>query len=123
MTILALVISLAVAALGAFGMAAPARLIALVRSMQSRNGLLGAAAIRIVYGISLYGAGPSSASPQAIRALGVFVIVAGILTPLFGVDRFRVLLDRIEESGPGLTRVWMAAAFFVGLGIASQLRP
>lgn len=123
MTLLAFTIGLLIALLGAVGMFSPARLIELVRRFQSPTGIWVAAGIRLVLGVALYVAAPASRAPEAIRALGVFVFVAGLITPLFGVERFRRILDWWAGLGPLVHRVWGLAAFAFGALLAYAVAP
>jgi len=123
MTAVALVLSLAIAALGLVGVISPQRLVDVVRRFQSPTGLCVAAALRLVMGATLYVAAPSSRQPAVLLVLGVFVFAAGIATPFFGVDRFRRLLDWWTARGTGFLRAWAAFAFAFGLLLARALVP
>lgn len=104
-----------IAAIGAAGVAAPQRLLGVVRRLQNAAGLYSIAAVRVLYGVSLYLVGPDSSSPQIVRGLGVFVTIAGLITPLIGVRRFGVLLDWWASKGFGFIRGWSALACTFGL--------
>jgi hypothetical protein len=123
MTFVALAISLALAALGALGVASPRRLLAVVRSFQTPAGIWAAAGLRLVLGVALYLAAPEARTPGLLRILGVFIAVAGIATPFFGLDRFRRLLDWWSAEGDAFVRTWAAFACAFGLGLAYALVP
>lgn len=123
MTLVALVLSLFIAAVGALGVVSPARLLGVVRRLQSPAGLYLAAALRVVLGVALVFAAPTSRAPQVIRILGVFVVAAGLLTPFFGLERFRRLLDWWSARGPVFVRTWAAVAAAFGLWLAYALAP
>ena len=123
MKLVALVFCLAMAALGAYGVAAPERLIALMRRFHSRNGLYLAAAIRLGMGAAFYLAGPESQSPQVVRGLGVFVFVAGLVTPFIGVERFGALLNWWATRGSAFVRAWSLFVVALGLALATLLVP
>lgn len=118
MTTVALVLSLFVAALGALGVASPSRLLRIVRSFQKPAGVYFAAALRVVLGGALFFAAPTSRAPEFIRILGVVIVVAGFITPFFGLERFRRLLDWWSARGSGFIRAWAASAFVFGLLLA-----
>ena len=123
MTPVALVLSLFIAALGALGVASPSRLLGVVRSLQTPGGLYFAAALRLILGVALFFAAPGSRAPDLLRILGVVVVVAGVLTPLFGLERFRRLLEWWSAQGPIFVRVWGAFALGLGLLLAYALYP
>jgi len=68
-------------------------------------GLYSIAALRIAIGLVLVLAAPTSRAPRLLRALGVMVMIAGLSTPWFGVDRARAIMDRVENAGPSLMRL------------------
>ncbi len=123
MTLVALVLSLFIAALGALGIASPARLLGFVRYFQTPGGLYLAAALRVVLGVALFFTAPTSRAPDLIRILGVVSIVAGLITPFFGLERFRRLLEWWSALGPGFVRAWAAFALVFGLLLAYAVVP
>lgn len=123
MAFVALVLSLLVALLGALGVVAPERLLDVVRRFQTPAGLYAAAAIRLVLGLALLLAAPASRAPEAVRILGVFIVVAGVITPFFGIERFRRLLEWWSALGPGLVRAWAVFALVFGLLLAYTVLP
>ena len=123
MTIVAFVLSLLVAALGALGLISPMRLLDIVRQFQSQTGLYAAGAFRVVLGGALFFAAPSSRSPKVLRILGIIILVAGLFTPLFGFERFHRLLSWWSGQGAMFTRVWAALAVAFGLFLAYAVAP
>jgi hypothetical protein len=93
MALIALGLSLFFAALGALGMVSPLRLLGVARHFQSPVGLYAAAALRVLLGAALFFAAPTSSAPTVVRILGILILVAGVITPLFGLERFRRLLN------------------------------
>ena len=118
MTFVALILSLAVAGLGAVGVASPSHLLAIVRRFQTPAGLYVAMAIRLVLGLALFLAAPASRAPDLLRILGIVIMVAGFITPLLGLERFRRLLDSWVTRGSGFIRSWAACAMAAGLLLA-----
>ncbi len=116
MALTALIASSLIAALGVVGLLAPARLIALLQTLESRTGLYVAATIRVAIGVVFYLAADASRAPLVMGVIGVFAIFAGLATPFFGLDRFRGLLDWWSELEPALIRVW--SFFVVSFGLA-----
>lgn len=123
MALVALIISLLMAALGAYGVIAPSRLQGLVRSFQSRAGHRAAAAIRLVYGAALVFAAPGSRAPLLIWILGMFVFVAGLITIAIGFERFGRLMSWWLKQGLGLVRGWAFLAMAFGVYLAYVLWP
>jgi hypothetical protein len=118
MATVALLICLMIVGIGALGIYSPNRLLALVRRFQTPAGLYLAAALRIVLGVALYQAAPTSRAPDVIGPLGVLVLAIGIVTPLFGVERFRRLLDWWSGLGSFVLRCWAAIALAFGAILA-----
>jgi hypothetical protein len=123
MKIVALVLSLFAAALGALGLLSPTRLLDIVRHFQSLAGLYVAGAFRVILGGALFFAAPTSRAPKAVRILGIIILVAGLFTPLFGVERFHRLLSQWSAQGPMFLRVWAALALAFGLFLAYAVVP
>ena len=123
MTLAALIICLLTAAFGALGIASPSRLLGVVRYLQTPMGLYFAAGIRVLLGVALLFAAPTSRAPGLIYILGVFIIVIGVITPFFGLERFRRLLDWWSAQGSGFVRGWAVLALLFGLSLAYALVP
>jgi hypothetical protein len=118
MTLVALIICLLIAAVGALGVISPSRLLGVLRHAQSRAGLYAGSAVRVVLGVALFLASPTSRAPELIRILGVVLIVAGLITPFIGLKRFRRLLDWFQAQGSAFVRVWAIVALALGLSLA-----
>jgi hypothetical protein len=123
MALIALVLSLFVAALGALGMVSPMKLLGIARHFENPGGLCAAAALRIVLGVALFLAAPSSRAPEVVRVLGIIILVGGLITPLFGVERTRKLLDWWSARGRTFMRVWAGLALVFGLLLAYAVVP
>ncbi len=123
MTLVALIICLLAAAFGALGIASPSRLLGVVRYFQTPVGLYFAAGIRVLLGVALLFAAPTSRAPGLIYILGVFIIVIGVITPFFGLERFRRLLDWWSAQGSAFVRGWAVLALLFGLSLAYALVP
>jgi hypothetical protein len=121
--LLAMAVGFVVAAIGVLGVAAPSVLLELGRSLQSAGGLYVVAAVRIGFGTILLWAAPNSRTPLTLRIFGVFIIIAGLVTPFFGVDRSRAMFDWWATQGSFFTRAWPIAAVVFGLFIAYAASP
>src|SRR5258706_5661114 len=90
--------------------AAPVVVLEFGRSLLSPNILYAAAAVRVLFGAVLLWVAPASHAPKSLRALGALLVIAGVLTPLVGVERSGALLDWLVAQGPWFTRAWAGAA-------------
>ena len=74
-------------------------------------------------GVALFLSAPTSRIQEVIRILGITIFVMGIITPLFGFERFRRLLNWWSERGPVFMRVWAGFALGFGLFLAYAVMP
>jgi hypothetical protein len=66
---------------------------------------------------------PTSRAPTTIRILGVVIIVAGLITPLLGVERARMIVEWWATQGSGFMRAWAGFALAFGLFLAYAVAP
>jgi hypothetical protein len=123
MALVAVVLSLCVAALGALGLLAPQRLVRIVRSFETPVGLYATAAVRLVFGAALVFAASGSRAPLTIWILGMVIFIAGLILPVVGLERLRRLMDWWLARGPVFARVWGAVALVFGLLLAYAVAP
>jgi hypothetical protein len=123
MRFIAFALSVSVAILGAVSFVAPTRALDIARAFDSPGGLYALAAIRLVLGVVLFFAGPSSREPEVLRILGILIGVVGILTPFVGVERQRRLLNWWSARGLGFQRAWAAVGFAFGLFLVYAVAP
>jgi hypothetical protein len=107
-----------IALLGAVGIVAPTFLLSVSRPFLTPTGLYAAALIRVVFGAVLLMAAPGSRLPRTLRVLGAVIVVAGIATPLVGVERARAIVDWWAAHGPVLLRMWASVAVVLGAFVA-----
>jgi hypothetical protein len=119
MTLIALVISLLVAILGALGLFFPLKLLGFARHFESQTGLWTAGLFRVVFGLALFLSAPTSHAPELLRIMGAIIFAAGLITPLMGVRRTRQLLNGASARGPAFIRFLAGIALAVGLLLAS----
>jgi hypothetical protein len=98
-------IAIFVIAVGVAAIAAPDRVLGLRSLVATEAGLLVIAVFRVAVGVTLVMAAPSSRWPRTLQALGGLVLLAGLATPLFGVERTRAVVDWEAAQGPALMRV------------------
>lgn len=120
---IALILSACVAIVGAIGLIRPEALIGIARHFQTPAGLYAAAGLRILLGIALLLAAPTSRAPGVIRVLGAFVLVAGFVTPFVGAERARAIVDWWSEQGGFVMRAWAGFALAIGCFLLWALLP
>ena len=123
MAILAFFLSLFVAVLGAVGFLSPMTLFGMVRRFESPAGIYAVAILRVITGVALLFSAPVSRSPAIVRVLGVIILVAGLITPLFGINRFRRILNWWSARAPIFMRIWAGFALGFGLLLAYAVMP
>jgi uncharacterized membrane protein len=74
-----------------------------------------AAGARVFFGAVLLWVAPASRTPKTLRIIGVLLVLAGVLTPFFGIEGSREMLDWLLTRGLMFTRAWAGVA--VGLGL------
>ncbi|MFH1763333.1 MAG: hypothetical protein ABIF09_03985 [Gemmatimonadota bacterium] len=123
MTLVAFVICLFGAAVGALGAASPSRLVDALRKTQTPRGLILLGALRVLFGMALLFAASASKAPGLIPIVGVIVILKGVTLPLMGVERVRKLLDWWSTQGSLFLRGWALLAVTIGLVLAYAVLP
>jgi hypothetical protein len=118
---LAVVLGLVIAAIGAVGLVAPTVLLDLGRSLHTANALYIVAAVRVMFGAVLLLVASVSRTPRVLRVLGAFIVIAGLFTPFFGVERSRAMFDWWSARGSLFTRAWAMVAVAFGLFIVSAV--
>lgn len=68
MSLAALVIGVAIAAQGIFGIAAPEAFVRVLRAIQTPPLIYAAAVVRVAFGVVLFRAAPASRTPGVLRA-------------------------------------------------------
>ena len=120
---LAMALGFVIAAIGVLGIAAPSVLFELGRSLQSAGALYAVAVLRVALGAILIWAAPDSRTPRTLRIIGLLIIVAGVVTPFFGVERARAMADWWSTQGTFFARVWLILPVIFGLFIAYAAVP
>ncbi|NNE17081.1 MAG: hypothetical protein HKN10_01270 [Myxococcales bacterium] len=109
--------------MGVWGVIAPARLAELVARFGSKGGLWFAAGLRLVFGLALWFAAPASRAPLLLQVLGVAALIAAVVLPFMGVDRFKRLIDWWTALAPNAMRFNSLFAVAVGAAILWALLP
>src|SRR5689334_10298545 len=98
-------------AIGAVGVFVPSSLIWIAQRSESSVAFYVIACIRIAFGLVLLSASPASRAPRVLWLLGVFIVIAGImtaLTGLVGMARARLLIEWWLRQGSGVVRLTAA---------------
>jgi hypothetical protein len=117
MSLIAALSGLLIIAVGALGVVSPSRLLTLVARTQSQQGLYVIAAIRVIMGAALFLAAAGSRAPAFLQVLGVISVVAGVVTPFFGVRRFQAILGWWSLRPAVVLRLWCLVVVMLGAAI------
>jgi len=115
MQLVAFALMVLLSILAAVTVIAPAGALAATRVFNSTAGLYALAGLRALVGVAVTLVAPLSRAPGAVRAVGVFIVVAGILTPILGLERQRRMFAWWSSRGLGLVRV----SGLIGLAFAA----
>ncbi len=83
-------------------------------------------ALRVGMGLVLFLVARRSRAPRALRAIGVVVLVAGLATPVFGVERSRAVADWAARDAtiPRAVGVLLLAfGGFIAFAVSERRRP
>lgn len=116
-------IGVVIAGVGVVGVLAPSLLLDLGRSLLSSNGLYAVAAIRVAFGVLLLLVAPLSRMPRALRVIGAVIILNGLVTPFFGVERSEALLNWFSSRGAAFVRVMALFAIAFGAFVVYVVSP
>jgi hypothetical protein len=114
MRILALLVALFIMVVGVAGVFAPDVLIRMGRYVVTPGGLYSIAVLRVGIGLVLILVARISRAPKTLRVVGTVVLVAGLATPLFGVERTRAVLEWESTQGAALIRIGGGLALALG---------
>jgi hypothetical protein len=115
---LGLLVALFAVAVGMAGVFAPDSLVTVGRYVVTPVGLYAIAALRVGIGLVLMLVARISRTPKTLRAIGAVVLVAGLTTPLFGVERVRAIFDWEVTQGTALIRIGAVLVLAIGAFIA-----
>jgi hypothetical protein len=114
MKLLATAVGVLVVLAGVVGIITPDEITVVGRHIVTQNGLYIIAVLRICIGLVFILAAPASRMPRTLRVIGAIVFIAGIATPLFGVDRSRAILDWWISRGSSVSRLAGVVAIAAG---------
>jgi hypothetical protein len=116
-------IALFVGVAGVAGLLAPDWMMSVRLIAATQSGLLAVAVLRSAIGIVLIMAAPRSRAPKTLQAFGALLLLAGMVTPLFGVARSKAVLDWEAAQGPALVRGWAIVAVALSGALAFVMKP
>jgi uncharacterized membrane protein len=123
MKYLAWLLAAFIVATGVAGIVAPDTILSLRSLAATQGALLVFGALRVAIGIVLVMAAPRSRAPRTLQAVGAVVLLAGLATPLFGVERTRAVLAWEAAQGRSLIRFGGAIVVTLGGLLTLALRP
>ena len=109
-----MLVGLLVVAAGIIIVTAPDGFVAIAELFTTSVGLYVAAMIRVAFGVILWRASGASRAPTALRIVGILVVIAGVTTPLVGVERARAMFSWIVGEGPTVMRAMGAVILLAG---------
>jgi hypothetical protein len=112
-----------IVAAGVAGVVAPDTILSLRSLAATQSALLVFGAVRVAIGVLLVMAAPGSRAPRTLQAAGAVLLLAGLATPLFGVERTKAVLAWEAAQGPSLIRLGGAIVVALGGLLAVALRP
>ena len=116
MRFIALTVALFAIVVGLVGLVSPESLVTVGRYVVTPFGLYAVAALRVGIGLLLILVAPTSRAPRTLRVFGTIVLVAGLATPLIGVDRVKTILEW-EAIHIALVRASAVGAWVVGIPV------
>ena len=123
MKTLAWMIALFAAAAGLTGIISPDLLLGLRSFITTEGALIVIGIVRVAIGVVLIMAATGSRFPRMLRIAGAVLIFAGVSTPLFGIERTRVVLAWEAAQGPLFMRLVGVLILAIGGALAFTLVP
>jgi uncharacterized protein YjeT (DUF2065 family) len=108
-----IVIGLFTMAIGLASLVSPRHIVRLINNLKTPFGLYVSAGLRVLFGVSLWFAAPTSRAPDVLQALGAVFVVTGLIRPILGPKVIREMLGW-WGSRPGLVRAWGCIAIAFG---------
>ena len=120
---LALLVAFVLLAVGTVCAVFPGVMLAAAPYLLTTTGLYVVGALRLGAGVVMLWAAGASRFPRVLRAFGVLFIVAGVATPIFGVDRARGMMELGVAQGQLLLRAAGLVIFSLGAFVAYAVTP
>jgi hypothetical protein len=126
MRIVTLLVALLICMVGLVGIVSPEGLMTVGQYAVTPGGLYAIAILRVGIGLLLMLVARDSRAPKTLRALGAVVLVAGLTTPFFGIERVRAILDweaRHRAVMRSAAVVLLAAGGLIAFAVSGAHRP
>jgi hypothetical protein len=123
MKYLAWIVALFAITVGLAGIISPDRLLGFRSLVATEGALIVIGAVRLAIGVVLIMAAPGSRFPKMLRIVGAVLIFAGVATPLFGIERTRIVLEWEAAQGPMFMRFVGVMILAIGGTLAFTLVP
>ena len=123
LNVIVMILGIAVAGLGLIGLVAPSLLLDFGRSLLTESGLYAVSGVRVAFGLFLLFVAKVSRMPRTMRAIGIVIIIAGLLTPLFGLERSATMFNWLSAQESALVRVMAMFAVALGTLVAYAVTP
>lgn len=117
MTALALILCMAMAAMGVIVIVKPALAHDWAQLLADKTGMWIATAIRAVLALGLLAAAAESKAPTVLKLLGLLILIVAILMPILGVERHRRMIHWWLARKRTTEMICGAAAFIFGIGL------
>lgn len=121
--IVAALVGVLIALVGLVSVAEPSIPVGIGQRLQTTGQLYAVAAVRVLMGAALLWGARGSRMPRTLLAIGALMILGGLVSPLFGIERIHALLAWFASLGPLLTRALASVAVGLGAFIAHAARP
>ena len=123
MRLLALLVAFLLLAVGTVCAVFPSVMLVAAPHLLTTLGLYVVGALRLGAGVVMLWAAGASRFPRVLRAFGVLFIIAGVATPIFGVDRARGMMEFGAAQGPLMIRVAGLVILALGAFVAYAVTP
>lgn len=123
MKLIASAMALIIAGIGVVGVVSPPLLLEFAPTLLTPGALYVVAVVRVILGLVLVWVASASRAAMTFRVFGIIIIVAGVLTPFFGVERARAVFDWWSLQTPLFMRASAALAVVFGLFVIYALTP
>ena len=126
MKILAFVIGLLIAAIGAVGIIAPSGLVWIAGHFITSGAFYVIATVRVAFGLVLISVASVSRAPKTLRVLGYLILIAGITTALMGlvaIERAHAIIEWWLRQGSAVVRLTGIPSMALGGFVAYACAP
>jgi len=113
--IIVVIFSVAIIAIGAYGISTPSGVLSLARRFASSSGIALGFSLRVVFATALWLSADASATPIAFRVLSILTLIGAIALPVMGVNRLTAFITWWSDLPSWSIRIWLGFALCFGL--------